>query len=1060
MTDFDHNLDRVKIAYKKLKANVYFDKTQLPLRDRLVLFEQEDIDEKLAELKRTLIDGDGWEQYEQQLLDQINVLLYPKKLKPIPKDTAIFNADNIAIEMDAPQFFIDLPVEGHILGVLWILYIGRELDRNSDDTNPNGMYEHSYGNRLRKTLFNEEIKDVTYAPGLFEPYFSQFESWRDHGLKKAQERLDDKQDAIILTLDFKSFYYSVDFQASDFEDILNRITSPKDWYTRVNSFVYKVIQAYSDKLRKHCHSGQVLDIKQRNVLPIGFLPSNILSNWFLTKFDDAITEKWNPVYYGRYVDDVIIVDKVEKNDLLYKLAHERAPTGRLTADNVINLKLVTPKIFKSTSEKNIFLSDEICPTCEHAPKPYINYQIDPEVLESSQSEVTVQSTKVKLFYFQSGATRALLDCFKTKIAQNASEFRLLPNMDSVLEHRNYSEIFDLRNEEGINKFRGITGVELDKFALAKFLGKYRKVSGMIESAEENKFEQDLLLIMDERTLISNYGAWERLLEILIVNKRYELYQKLSLRILDAIMKLQVPSTICEAMFPTHDALLRVFLSALHRTSAVSWGADIKRVIEKVSQKAADFRSDPRFANATFTNFDVASIDKTRHAYCQSRMINKYIMPLPVDSILPCLSDNISANLSSLDDMLKYADASWLDAGKNSYIYYPYMVTPHELSYALTCNNLKKMSGSFNPCSDQKKLEEFFISKNYPNANEHRSAYELRQVRSQKIPDLSSPSRNVFCTKVACNSKMAKDKLRIAVGSAKLSIDDFNAALDHHPNRGYNRYKQLADIIDEAIKRHADMLVLPECFLPFEWVPVVSRLCANNDLALITGIEHFIVKDHDSASNGVVYNLTATILPYSDGEYKFAHVSYHNKVAYSPMERSAITERRYAFNEGNTYQLFGWHNVWFPVYCCFELASIHDRAIFQEYADMLIAVEWNRDIPYYSNIIEALSRDLHCYCIQANSSDYGDIRIIAPKDSASKDIIKTKGGIYPCTLMDDIDIKALRDFQMLGYNQQKSDKRFKPTPPNVNPDTIISKKREHVLFDELFENACPNTTAEN
>ena len=29
----------VRIAYKKLKANLYFDKTQLPRRDRLVLFE-------------------------------------------------------------------------------------------------------------------------------------------------------------------------------------------------------------------------------------------------------------------------------------------------------------------------------------------------------------------------------------------------------------------------------------------------------------------------------------------------------------------------------------------------------------------------------------------------------------------------------------------------------------------------------------------------------------------------------------------------------------------------------------------------------------------------------------------------------------------------------------------------------------------------------------------------------------------------------------------------------------------------------------------------------------
>lgn len=1043
MTD----IDRIKVAYKKLKANLYFDKTQLPLRDRVVLFEQEDIDDKLTELKQALIDGKDWEQYEQQILEQIDVLLYPKKLKPIPEDTAIFNADNIAIEMSAPQFFIDLPVEGHILGVLWILSVGIELDKNSDDKNPSGMYEHSYGNRLKQTLFNEEIGDITYSPGLFEPYFSQFESWRDHGLDKAKERLDDKQDAIILTLDFKSFYYSVDLRDCDFEDILKRLPQPTDWQKRVNNFVYKVIKVYSSKLRKHCFTKQELDIKQRNVLPIGFLPSNILSNWVLTKFDDAVIKEWNPVYYGRYVDDVIIVDKVEKNDPLYKKAHERSHSNRLKADDVIDLKLVNTNIFVSKSGHVNRPAEEKCDGCEHLPKSNTVYQIATNIMGCAQNEITVQSQKVKLFYFQSGATRALLDCFKTKIAQNASEFRLLPNMDSVLEQRNYSEIFDLRNEEGINKFRGITGVELDKFALAKFLGKYRKVSGMIESAEESVFEQDLLLIMDERTLISNYGAWERLLEILIINKRYELYQKLSVRILDAIMKFQVPETMCGSSFKTHDALLRVFLSALHRTAAIAWGPDIAHVIDKISKKAGELRGDTRFAGASFASLDAVSISKTRIAYCKNRMVNKYVMPLPVDSVLVHLTDNISMNLSSLEDMLKYADASWLEDRDKAYVYYPYMVTPQELSYTMACCDLTAMKAEFDPQANQTAVEEYFISKNYPKAGAHRSVYELKQIKSAPIKEIDS-SRKLFYTKVACGPKSAKDRLLVAVGSAKLSTDDFNAVLDRCPNRGYDRYKQFADIIDEAIRRHADMLVLPENFLPFEWIPVVARLCANNDLALVTGIEHFVVKDPNDESNGIVYNLTATILPYSDNDYKFAHISYHNKVAYSPMERSAITEREYKFIEGNTYQLFGWRDVWFPVYCCFELASIHDRAIFQEYADMLVAVEWNKDIPYYSNIIESLSRDLHCYCIQANSSDYGDVRIVAPKDSASKDIIKTKGGIYPCTLMDFVDIKGLRDFQMLGYNQQKQNKSFKPTPPDIKPNNegIVNQKRKHILFD--------------
>lgn len=336
----------------------------------------------------------------------------------------------------------------------------------------------------------------------------------------------------------------------------------------------------------------------------------------------------------------------------------------------------------------------------------------------------------------------------------------------------------------------------------------------------------------------------------------------------------------------------------------------------------------------------------------------------------------------------------------------------------------------------------FIRLNYPLADtEKRKIFSLKKIETGVMSQITS-ARNLYFTSVDSAPKSEKDKLTIAVGSVKLSVKDFTDVLDGRPNRGYERYEQFAKVFDEAINQKADMLVLPENFLPFEWIPSVARMCANNQLALITGIEHFVVPQQ--VCNGQVYNLTVVILPYECDDYRFAYVSYHNKVAYAPIEISEIRGRRYTYKEGNAYQLFGWHNVWFPVYCCFELASIQDRAIFQEYADMVVAVEWNKDVPYYSNIIESLSRDLHCYCVQVNSSDYGDSRIVAPKDSVSKDIIKTKGGQNSCILVDTIDIKSLRDFQMLEYSMQKKDGRFKPSPPGINPDGIIQSKRKNKL----------------
>jgi hypothetical protein len=99
------------------------------------------------------------------------------------------------------------------------------------------------------------------------------------------------------------------------------------------------------------------------------------------------------------------------------------------------------------------------------------------------------------------------------------------------------------------------------------------------------------------------------------------------------------------------------------------------------------------------------------------------------------------------------------------------------------------------------------------------------------------------------------------------------------------------------------------------------------------------------------------------------------------------------------------------------------------------------------MIESLCRDLHCYCIQANSSDYGDSRVLAPRKSEERDLIKTKGGLNCVVLSEELDIKALRDFQMLEFELQKELDTFKPTPPSTKRDKdIIQAKIKGTLLE--------------
>ncbi len=113
-------------------------------------------------------------------------------------------------------------------------------------------------------------------------------------------------------------------------------------------------------------------------------------------------------------------------------------------------------------------------------------------------------------------------------------------------------------------------------------------------------------------------------------------------------------------------------------------------------------------------------------------------------------------------------------------------------------------------------------------------------------------------------------------------------------------------------------------------------------------------------------------------------------------------------------------------------------MFSAFADVLVAVEWNKDTNYYSNILESLSRDLHCYCVQVNSSDYGDSRITMPSKTEMKDIIKTKGGNNATVLVGTVDYEKLRDFQLKEYNLQKMNKEYKPTPPLFDKEIVKLK----------------------
>lgn len=1014
----DKIYDLIKRSYKKLKSSVFFDKTQLILRDKIVEYETEEyFEDRLRILAERIVDLD--ENYINELCGKVDCLIFPKSLETNKEncDRFITNLPRQNIEIKDVQYLLDMDVEGFILGIAWVLVIGKKFDKE--------IYEHSYGNRLRKEKddITGEEKYLENSPYLFQPYFQQYESWRDTALTQAKYVLYNNHDAVILTLDFSRFYYSVDIA----RDHLKKITSEMamDANAKENSligflteFVLRVIEIYSGKVREF--DSEL--VGTRNILPIGFHPSNVLSNYCLKKFDESIITGWNPTYYGRYVDDIIIVDKIIRDSAVYTMARNE----KLNANKIIEYYLTNCDAWnKSNSECKKSRSRGLLFKRKNTNET--EYEVNHSFNEFRNSELILQAKKIKVFYFGSGQTDALVSCFKQKIKENVSEFRYLPEDEPVFMQDDFTQIYDLSEGISPNKINGISDFALNKYKLSKFLGKYMRISGLLHSNIKTTFLDDLEKIFTAEMMIENYTTWEKIFHIIINSEKLDYSFVLVKKILQSIELIKVQGGSVKIAEKVKDCLVDTLRASIAKSFALVWGEYPTNTLELIEQTV-------RKISISYAH-KFKKIDKLRKWYCITRMCDKYSMPLLIDGFI------LEGNLVFSDNGANYNLTCFSEEILKKYIpeklnniryeYYPYLISMLDLT---TQNMIEKFISGYTQVNlELEELYDLYLKLNF---NVHSSNHR-RPVSIQTLSEKNKPDPDIA---IRVGRERA-NKIKVAVANTKLNDVDFSNNLKNVPNRSYRRFADMVKMLNLAIQENADILVLPESYLPFEWLPIFARTCAKNQIAAVTGIEH--IKYYND-----VYNFTAVILPYTEDNYKFNLVLFHLKNHMAPHEKIEITSRGFNAIEGNSYELYCWNDVWFSVYCCYELAAIKERCIFQSFTDMIVAVEWNKDINYYSNIIESLSRDMHCYCVQVNTSNYGDSRIVQPKKTEEKDIIKVKGGINSTMLIDELHISDLRNFQLLGYDMQLQDKRFKLTPPNFDKK-IVQHKCSGSLWNYLI-----------
>lgn len=960
----------IEDAYRKLKGSVYLDKTVPFLRMRIVNYERGEVEKKIEFIYEALHDEEKWKRFKANILETIRVLTFPKKIE-VKSDNGvedepivISNISGTDVVIEKYNNFIDMSVEGHIIGILWILTIGYKMD--------NVLDQNCYGNRLNDNLMFDNQK-TTASPNLFKPYFSQYENWRNQGLKMAENIVNNQQKSVIITmLDLTRYYYNIEITKLVFRDMTSKFYDAKnDVLNRLNYCVYDMIRAYSE----------LCGCKNKYMLPIGFLPSSIMSNYYLKIIDVEMKKSERAVYYGRYVDDMMLVTEIE---------------------NTANFK---EKILKSGSQ---YVCDYMIELLRNS--NILKNNKDGEYSLSGFPRLNFQKSKFRFFYIDKDGYDTIIEKIQNDICKNASEFNYIP--EAAIEELN-TDILKIEREDTVNKLRSINKTAIDKYALSKTVGKNIMMSKFAEDKTIIKFAKSLEQVLNHKEILSNYTLWESILNYYIINDYIEGVGYLSKAICSAIEHMNEEENKCDEykylksfeIEQVGDSLIYYYLACLTRATAISWGQDIKQAIEESIAVVSNIKKYNKY-NYLYT---LKNINQTRKAYCNSRMVDKNLLPVNIEDCMLAFNPNDLANKGNLFSLRYYLESDLKCIfSKENRKYAPYIQSPFEILYSVLINQIK---GSKEQLFSDKECVEILLKKYAENFGKTEGKYIVPYIAADFYGDKN------YIVKIKSQKRHKNLKTKIAVANVRMEETDVEDILKGNARDISKRCKEIGKILNEAIRYKADILIFPEAYIPIEYLKILQAKVAKHNMVIIGGIEHI-------KHGKLIYNLTSTILPIKNQYMSYAIPFFHQKLFFSPHELEMVKKYGCEPAKGNIHTLFNWGNIFFATYCCYELTSISLRHIFQGMADIVFGVEWNKDTYYFGNVMESLSRDIYCYCVQSNMSEYGDSRIIQPTKKDFMNILKITGGINASVLIGEIDIQQLREHQK-NSNSDKS--VFKPLP---------------------------------
>lgn len=992
----DSTLAQLVLAYRKAKVDLY--RSSDP-RIQEILEYEDNLAENLSNLANLIDSGETSWVANPEFVGTFTFTPESVRDVPAPSKNDIISSDPVrawltASNSEKPKARFRLmskcSIDMHVLSTHWILTVGHKLESR--------LGASSMGNRIARDYTG---KVRTFSNGSFQHYLGPYRRWRDDGLSAIQNHLQLGKSLIALTADVTSFYHRLHPEFLSNDDFINSVlgVTLTEKELRIHSLFVGALSTWTRHVSSSTGWEEV-------GLPVGLPASAVVANLALIELDWISEEEFKPVYYARYVDDIMLVIEEDRNlethrDLWAWLIHRSR--GLLRFANPAN------------SKKNGDNSIRFTP-------PYL-----------SKSTVEFENSKNKIFHLTGPSGEAMIASIRREIDARSSEWRSFTEVPRD-PHSVGGEIARATQIDGetASTLRDADQVSVRRSAFAIKLREFESYERNLDleswtGVRRAFFDLVINQILVLPTFFDFADYLPRLIKLAAACGDAESLRALFTAL--AAINQAVASTCnvtvkCYAEENSSDfPVLPVWNENVGRQCLDNLASgltkelppeEVEAIISLVPgrNKKKTMRNGALLAlNARLRKRDLAHIPfrfSLLEADYVPRRSATESMPITPDRSLkklplhPELTDGADLLLSMVKKNREFKSAT-VQGHEVAGIVFATR-PPNEWELFLATRKNKSDPSSFDSIkSVLASLRGYSSNRSTAQISTNSDGHPIWTVRSDHKPGT---------VLVALASVDTKDK---EWRSAAIGAPELTAA----------RFERFKRLFQEAISKRPrpNYILLPEFSIPSQWFISFADKLGLSGSSLIAGIEY------RSGGRGKVRNQVWASLR-TGGTDSGSYVVYvQDKQKPAHFERTLLHDLAGLELEPETPwvlpTIIEHGDFRFAILICSEMTNIAYRSSLRGRIDALLVPEWNQDLNTFGALVESAALDIHAYIIQANHRSFGDSRIRAPRTKEwERDIIRVRGGMHDHIVIGEIDYWSLREHQSAKHVRKGE---FKPIP---------------------------------